>query len=68
MVVVNPLVLLRGALEKVKRGKCEAAGGLSFLDINGRDMSHGMEPYTLMLWEPRRRRPFIMKTLQFPVV
>jgi len=68
MVVVCPLVLLRGTPEEMKGGKCEAAGGLSFLEIDMADMCHCLDPDTLLFWEPRRRWPSIMKSLQFLVV
>jgi hypothetical protein len=68
MVIICPLILLSGAPEKVKRGKCKMSGGLSFLNIDVGDMSHCMFPYTLTFWKPRRRRPCIIKTLQFSVV
>jgi hypothetical protein len=59
MEVIRPLILFRGAPEKVKGGKCEAAGGLLFLEIDGEDMFYRMVPCTLMFWEPGRRRTFI---------
>ena len=68
MVVVYPLVLLRGTPEEMKGGKCEAAGRLSFLKVDMADVCCCLDPDTLLFWEPRRRRPCIMKSLQFSVV
>ena len=68
MVVIHPLILLRGTPEEVNGGKCEAAGGLSFLEVDMADVFHCLVPYTLTFWVPRRWRPSIMKSLQFPVV
>ncbi len=68
MVVICPLVLLRGTPEEMKGGKCEAAGGLSFLEINMADVCCCLDPDTLLFWGLRRRWHSIMKSLQFSVV
>jgi hypothetical protein len=68
VVIVCPLILLRGAPEEMKGGKCEAAGGLSSLEIDVSEVVHRKDPYTLLFWEPRRRRRSVMKSLQFSVV
>ena len=67
MVIVSPLIFLRGAPEKVKGRMREAAGGMLFLEVDDADMFHRMVPYALMLWEPGRRSS-ISKSSQLWVV
>jgi hypothetical protein len=54
VVVIGPLILLRGTPEEVNGGKCKAMGGLFFLEVDMADVIHCLVPYTLTFWVPRR--------------
>ena len=68
MVVVCPLILLRGAPEKVNRRKSEVPRGLLFLEIEMADMIHCLDPNLLLLWVSRWWRPPVIKSLQLLVI